>query len=103
MNFEQIIRQGRYFFPASKRYPSGSAVICDRCNTRGLQACIGHQSFDLCLKCASQVESAMRTGHHNPLIIGPPTHITRHDPWIRHSVNSSMDTILAEQSRKGEF
>jgi hypothetical protein len=53
--FIDIILDGKYFFPASIRYPEGSIVICDRCQKQKLVSCIGCGDLDLCLPCADLV------------------------------------------------
>jgi hypothetical protein len=63
LQFEKVIRFGRYHYPANLRYPVGSIVICDRCDQRDLRACLGYQNIDLCLPCAGIVVDTMQHGH----------------------------------------
>jgi len=60
LDFESVIRFGKYYYPALLRYPADSIVICDRCDQRALQACLGYQNTDLCLQCAGIVVDHMQ-------------------------------------------
>jgi len=76
--FNNIIKHGTYYFPAERHYYAGCVVRCDRCNRTNLKSSIGYHEMDLCLACASQVESLMARVNP-PTIIHTPTPIT--DPY----------------------
>jgi len=44
---------GTYYNPASKHYGRDGNVTCDKCHAKSLTACIGYADKDLCLPCAS--------------------------------------------------
>lgn len=48
-----ICKHGTYYNPANKHYNNNSKVVCDRCFKNNLDACIGWQSYDLCLLCVN--------------------------------------------------
>jgi hypothetical protein len=64
--FDNIIKHGTYYYPAERHYYAGCVVRCDRCNRTNLRASIGYQEMDLCLACASQIESLI-------LRVNPPS------------------------------
>ena len=68
--FENVIKHGTYYYPAERHYYSGCVVRCDRCNRTNLKASIGYHEIDLCLACASQIESLVP--RVNPPIINVP-------------------------------
>lgn len=52
---KNIVTRGKYYYPASSHYPKAYPVICDRCNKTNLSACIGYESYDLCMHCVEKV------------------------------------------------
>lgn len=53
-----ILKNGTYYFPATKHYNNNStSVICDRCRKSNLNACIGLDSYDMCLSCIQDISS----------------------------------------------
>ena len=50
-----ICKFGTYYNPAWKHYGVMTNVVCDRCHKDNLKACIGWQTFDLCLGCVQEV------------------------------------------------
>jgi len=58
--FKNIVTNGTYYNPASEHYSDVMAVRCDRCNKKGISACIGYGDYDLCLRCASEVVELMQ-------------------------------------------
>lgn len=56
---KNICEYGRYYYPATSHYESGTAVQCDRCNDQNLKSCIGWKEYDLCLTCADVVAQRM--------------------------------------------
>lgn len=56
-SFVDVIDHGTYFFPAWKHYGREVNVICDRCATSNLPACIGFNTRDLCLQCVATLTS----------------------------------------------
>jgi len=56
INFEQIIKNGNFYFPAWTHYNKSDAnVTCDRCRRTNLKCCIGYNNYDLCLDCTEDV------------------------------------------------
>lgn len=51
LNFINIAKNGEYYYPANKHYNSTGYVTCDRCAKTNICACIGYESYDLCLDC----------------------------------------------------
>jgi hypothetical protein len=50
-----IVKNGTFYFPANKRYTPTSIVICDRCRTYNISACLNYGDRDLCLCCVQDV------------------------------------------------
>lgn len=50
-----IIKNGKYYNPASTRYDSNTIVSCDRCFNNNLNICVGWRQYDLCMKCFRDV------------------------------------------------
>ena len=50
-----IVSYGTYYHPATNHYNNGQMVVCDRCFRQNLNACIGYNTYDLCLNCADTV------------------------------------------------
>ena|SRR5579872_6181535 len=52
---KDILKYGKYYFPATSHYSYSCSVICDRCNKTNLPACIGctlgDKTYDLCMNC----------------------------------------------------
>jgi len=61
VQFESIVRNGTFFFPATRHYQNGSNVVCDRCARTNLPASIGYGDQDLCLACADRVSNQMNS------------------------------------------
>lgn len=57
-----VYQNGTFFNPASSHYVStgSSNVVCDRCRKSELVSCIGYGELDICLSCASDIESSVR-------------------------------------------
>lgn len=54
--FLEIVKNGKFFFPAWKHYGNPSAdVNCDRCKKSNLVCAIGYGTRDLCLSCAENI------------------------------------------------
>jgi hypothetical protein len=51
MNFQEIIKKGKYYNPAHSHYNKESNIVCDKCQTNNLHICIGYKEWDLCLSC----------------------------------------------------
>ena len=56
----EVIDHGTYYFPAWKHYTRPVIVICDRCQTNNLKACIGHKSKDLCMLCVEELTNGLQ-------------------------------------------
>ena len=69
-SFVDVIDHGTYFFPAWKHYGREVNVICDRCATSNLPACIGFNTRDLCLPCVTTLTSNICS----PLVPFPQMH-----------------------------
>lgn len=54
---KDIIKKGRYYYPATSHYDNSKNVQCDRCFKNDLKACIGYDSMDLCLECVDKLTS----------------------------------------------
>ncbi len=67
MSYQNILRYGTFYFPAYNHYGREVNVVCDRCQTQQLNACIGHMQQDLCLRCADELTKT------NTTYIGFPT------------------------------
>ena len=61
MDLEKVATEGTYYNPATSHYNSSCRVICDRCKTENLPACIGLGQLDLCLNCASDISKIQQT------------------------------------------
>ena len=52
---------GVYYYPANRHYNQNVDVGCDRCGDIPISACLGWEDdddeYDLCLKCATEVEN----------------------------------------------
>ena len=53
--YSHIVKYGTYYFPAWKHYNYGADVVCDKCLTHNLTACIGYLDQDLCLQCVNDI------------------------------------------------
>ncbi len=59
-NYQKIVNNGIYYYPAWKHYGRVTTVVCDRCSKSGLKTCIGFGQSDLCMIC---VEELTRNTH----------------------------------------
>lgn len=66
-----ILKQGRYYFPANKHYNFQGTVNCDRCYKQNIVASIGYLDYDLCLDCARNCEEVLERERS----VGPPPEI----------------------------
>lgn len=66
-DFEECIRQGKFYYPAVKHYYPNTIVQCDRCLRTNLRSSIGYSDLDLCLACAQYIESNMKYPNPNPI------------------------------------
>lgn len=57
-----IYNYGSYYNPAYRHYGDVTNVVCDRCRRSNLDICIGWQTYDLCLKCVSDLND-QKTKH----------------------------------------
>jgi hypothetical protein len=55
MSYQEILTHGKFYYPAWMHYNRQVNVICDRCHTEQLNACIGYMRQDLCLICANEM------------------------------------------------
>lgn len=56
-NMLNLCKYGTYYNPATKHYNNNANVVCDRCFRNNLDACIGWQTYDLCLQCVNTVNN----------------------------------------------
>jgi hypothetical protein len=93
MSFVDIVTNGKYYNPANCRYAPNSVVVCDRCKTRDLIACIGYLDQDLCLPCADQVIVIVERTKNK---IQPITQMnsTRYDPIITKMNSTRYDPLI---------
>lgn len=84
--FENVIKHGTYYYPAERHYYSGCVVRCDRCDRTNLKASIGYHEIDLCLACASQIESLLPR-------VNPPSIIPGSNPPSMPFINPSGPTM----------
>ncbi len=57
---KKICQNGTYYIPAWKHYNNKQAnVVCDRCKRTKLSACIGYDSYDICLACADKISEQL--------------------------------------------
>jgi hypothetical protein len=89
MDFEKVVKEGKYYYSASDRYGVGSIIICDRCHIRDLKSCIGLDQLDLCLSCVDDLQTILKaqpTIEKNPV---PPFMTTQEGPLTK-MMSSSM-------------
>lgn len=51
---DQITTYGQYYMPSILHYkhiPNAESIRCDMCDKQKILACIGYESYDLCLTC----------------------------------------------------
>ena len=55
--FVRVVKEGQYYFPASKHYEGNNNVICDRCEKKNISCCIAipDEDVDLCMKCVGEI------------------------------------------------
>jgi len=53
--FNIVVTQGTYHYPAWKHYGKKTTVICNRCGKQNLKASIGYGNTDLCLICVDKL------------------------------------------------
>jgi hypothetical protein len=79
--FIEVCKKGTFYFPAWKHYGKPSTtVICDRCGSRDLKACVGLLDKDLCMTCVHKITSQAT-------------------PEISHSKMLGMEPAVRMQSR----
>jgi hypothetical protein len=55
----EIIRNGKVYIPAKAHYGNRNVtVVCDACKRSNLQACVGHEDVDICLKCVERISQS---------------------------------------------
>lgn len=55
MSYRTILNCGTFYFPSWKHYGTQVNVVCDRCYTQELVACVGYMQQDLCMSCVDQL------------------------------------------------
>jgi hypothetical protein len=64
--FDSILNHGKFYYPAWKHYEKRVTVICDRCKSNDLSACIGLGCSDLCMMCVSEL-TRRPSYYHSPV------------------------------------
>jgi hypothetical protein len=70
MNYQEIIREGKLYYPAWKHHSTHGNninVVCDRCSADNLNICIGYNKMDLCMRC-SQIVANSNKNYKEPVI-----------------------------------
>lgn len=62
MSYQAILHYGIFYFPAFKHYNREVNVVCDRCQTQQLTACVGHMQQDLCISCVDELTRGNNCG-----------------------------------------
>ena len=47
----RIVKNGKFYNPASTHYSSGVVVRCDYCCKNNLEMSLGYENYDLCIEC----------------------------------------------------
>lgn len=89
--YEQIIKNGTFYYPAWKHYGRIANVVCDKCLKNNLISCVGYVNKDLCLQC---VDFITKRNQHHISIIHPVTHIV--EPIFRDSGNRDIKDLCDE-------
>lgn len=64
MSYQNILEYGTFYYPAFRHYNREVDVVCDRCQTHNLNACIGYGSNqDLCLTCVNELTRRVGNTH----------------------------------------
>ncbi len=50
-----IVREGTFYYPATKHYDGKGPVACDFCFVEGIDSCISYEDYDLCLSCVNEI------------------------------------------------
>jgi len=59
--YNNVIKYGKFYYPATSHYPNSLNIQCDRCYKNDLQSCIGYEDIDLCLKCVDLLTNLKNT------------------------------------------
>lgn len=95
--FEEIIKYGKFYFPANYHYMNNSKVICDRCYKSDIASSIGYGQLDLCLQCAEIVANQMK--NKQDIISTTDTEDSgSHLTFMEQSIFRPMSTTNMEQN-----
>ena len=91
---EQLIRaildKGTFFYPASKHYNNGTTVTCDYCYKTHLVACIGYESYDLCIKCLDFVTRLY--AFTSPPAVSTQASVTN-NPFLEQTIEVNVTSV----------
>ncbi len=105
MNFEEIVLNGKFYFPAFTHYGGNPMlnVTCDRCHRNQLKACIGYKENDLCMDCVEIISSKMNFDMNQlipykfkPPKIFPEEYLTRMASDIYINPNKSLTRMESD-------
>lgn len=76
MQYQTILDNGIFYYPAWKHYGTVINVVCDRCRIEHLSACVGYLQQDLCMQCVHNLTCVnlceVPIYHPLPPICNPP-------------------------------
>ncbi len=81
--YNKIIKNGKFYCPATSHYNNSNNIQCDRCYKNNLKTCIGYEEYDLCLECVdkitniNEIESNLTYMEQNIFNIKPINRLTR--------------------------
>lgn len=78
MSHQEVLDFGTFYCPAWKHYGRQVNVICDRCKSERLGACIGYGQQDLCMICVHEITQSRSNTNigfaGNPIVPPQPFH-----------------------------
>lgn len=96
--FLEIIRNGKFFFPAWKHYGNiPTDIRCDRCFRTNLTCSLGHLEYDLCMDCTEIVCNKTTSSH---TITPDPIHTQQLNKMEKNIYNPLYTTRMAQDMFK---
>ncbi len=72
MDFEIVVENGNYYFPAWRHYGSSSVEVrCNKCFKHNLASCIGLENTDLCMTCVEVIANKLLKEQDLPPVLKP--------------------------------